>query len=234
MKKIVMTIMMFLGLASSGAFAAPLLDQYYEIGMDVADGPFRDGTVVYDDNNFNNSVAQTFTVGIGGELTGVAIQIGRYFGTGGTLGVDILGTSSGIPTGSSLASASLAWSSLPDWDVNIPSAFVFVDLSSFNLSVLPGDVLAIALSVLSGPDPQSTWDGYWQGQYSGGIAFSTWRSGFWEPQVLSDGQGGLLYGDMGFRTFVDPNTNQVPEPSTWMLIVSGLAGLAVLRKRFKV
>jgi hypothetical protein len=200
----------------------PVLDQQYIIGTSgPGNRPDREGVVV---ENEYNSVAQTFTVGIGGTLSSIALQLGTYSGTGGTIDVNIFGTaSSGLPAGDSLASASIGWSTLPTWSFYDPSAIVPFNLSSSHLSITAGAVLAIVVS--STPGANAAMDSYYPGGYLGGAAFGNY-SGSWQPMRLSM-DGIVVYGDVGFKTYVTPT----PEPTSILLLLGGTALLGLLHRR---
>jgi hypothetical protein len=162
--------------------------------------------------------AQSFTVGIGGLLTGadlLAFDGTPFFGAGAppvsAMIVQIRTLVAGLPTETVLASSTVPASSLP---VNPNSQFTHVDFSS-GISVVPGQVLALGITGAG-----VGWSGHVgsQATYSGGQAFVRNHAG--DPwQHLPDPGG--RESDFLFRTYVDPS--QVPEPSTLLLLVSASA-----------
>jgi len=166
----------------------------------------------------SNQLAQTFTVGIAGQLTGVDLQV---FQAGTTnqltenlvLVVYVPATSTN-PIGTILATANVYPADVPNLPQMLAGALVFVDLSAFSISVNQGDVLSLALTTAQPvPTPayvHYTWvtPGGLNGPYSAGQA---WRA------LLPNGFDALGNRDFGFQTYVDAGAiitvTPVPEPS---------------------
>jgi len=172
------------------------------------------------------SLAQTFTAGLAGQLAEVDMQLAKSAGATGDLTFTIRTTTNGLPNpddGQSLYTQTIALSSLPTNDdpfTQVPlTAF---DVSSAHINVTPGEVLALALSRTGpGTPPWATWqsssdlgsNAYSRGaQYQRSSSSSDWT-------LLTVGTVGQ---DAGFQTFV----SSVPEPSTFALGSIGAAGLA--------
>lgn len=160
--------------------------------------------------------AQTFTVGLSGQLVGVEIFTQAV--SGDILYWDLRPTTGGAPTAtqsSALASGSLLSSSLP------PSAsFYYFDLSSFNLTVSSGNVLAFTMWGTTG-NTVGGFSGRTDNGYAGGAAFTgaTGASTAWSE---------LANTDFKFQTYV------IPEPSTYALVVGVAAlGWAGWRRRLR-
>ena len=95
----------------------------------------------------DQDVAQTFTVGKTGILDSFEVLVRRR--TTATMRWNIVTTSSGVPTGTSLALGFVGESSIPA--LPFPGgAFLPIDVSAFNIGVTTGDVLAIVLEAIGG------------------------------------------------------------------------------------
>jgi hypothetical protein len=195
--------------------AAPVLDQSYD--------PFAAPTGVLGGFNLYSSQAlsQTFTVGTSGQLTSVDVMIRRALAVGSTtLFLDVRNTTvGGLPVSNDSGSGVLASVSFPSDSLSFNYAFFSVDLSSFNLDVTAGDLLAIALRT-----PDQTAIVQWAGElnpsfYVGGSAYFR-SSPVWQEFSFQ--------ADLGFRTFVDAAS--VPEPSALFLLPVAMVG-AVIRRR---
>lgn len=169
-------------------------------------------------------VAQTFTVGIGGELVGVALQISKYNFNLPTqdLLFEILPTIGGIPVEDNslaLANFTIPLANIPLFSP-ITDNFTFVDLSAFSITVTPGEVLAIALSTLGTGQyawlSQNTFEGP---TYSGGAEYSRRFTPSWGEVMPSQ--------DAGFITYV-------PEPAILTLMSIGLVGIGFVKRRTNV
>ena len=146
--------------------------------------------------------AQVFTVGLTGQMERIEALL---HGTGSAT-FDIWPTvgGSGVPVAidihSPLASGTI------HFDSDKP-AFAGVDITSANLNVTAGDVLAL-VQIGGSSTGSGSWAGDTSSGYGGGSFYSTYSS---DPS----GAWNLLDRDIGFRTFV------VPEPASLSLFTLG-------------
>lgn len=118
-----------------------------------------------------------------------------------------------------LAAGSVASSALSQ---GVPTFYRF-DLTSFNLNVTGGDVLAIALRSTSG-NTVASWRGRTDNGYAGGANY------FGAPGAGTTSWSLQATTDLAFRTYM-----AVPEPSTYAAIAGMAAlGLAAWRRKTRV
>lgn len=225
----------------SPAVAVPILDQSNLY-------PDSGGISTFTVYETENVLAQTFTAGLSGRL--VAVDLGLVDRRASEdLTISIFHTLAGLPD---LSGAPLATGALTPADVDLDSfSLETVDLSASNFDVVLAEMYAI---VLSSPTPfrreydwtHGSFDGFTGDRsapldpYAGGVGYfsddggATWSS-------LADGSG-LGSQDFSFRTIVDPspisgpgslvpNTSPIPEPGSLVLMATGIACLALLRRR---
>jgi hypothetical protein len=195
---------------ASPALATPILDQS-NITFLTFDGDGAPGSAVIPDQ----TVAQTFSVGISGVLTQIDLGIYRDADAIGDVTLNLLPASifPSFDLSPSLLSATIPIMSIPLLTTTLTS----VDVSSANLAVHLGDQLAVVLSRSVGSPDSPPWV-VWQDSdflfpYEGGSFFVAhpFIPG-WIP----------VSGDHRFQTWVDPTL--VPEPSTLLLLATGLLG----------
>jgi PEP-CTERM motif len=157
--------------------------------------------------------AQTFTVLQSGQFTRFEAQLGSNSET--TLRFEIWNVVSGVPAaipGTALASATFTFSGI---------GFFGADITPFNVTA--GEQLAL-VQIGGSATSSGTWFFDTAG-YGDGQAYSTFTSnptGNWN--VLSSASA-----DLGFKTYVDPS--EVPEPSTYALMLAGLGLLGFMARR---
>ncbi|MEA2081053.1 MAG: hypothetical protein U9P00_14605 [Pseudomonadota bacterium] len=140
--------------------------------------------------------AQTFTVGITGQLTNIEVLIEGFNQTADLL-VDVRPTINSIPA--SADSAILGEVAIPGSEIpGFPHTFINADFSSQNIQVTSGSELAIVLKI----DRSSQGGDYgWRGDtgdlYSSGVAYTRASTLDWFAPMSDD-----LTVDYGFKTFV--------------------------------
>ena len=178
-----------------------VVDQSYVPSLGSGTGNLSAG---FGSINPSQERAQSFTVGLSGDLVRVEVYIHRFSGTSGNLVADIRPVdASGHPTNTSLANAVVAGTDIPTFPD--PVVFFPLDFSGTPIAVHAGDHLAVALHGTAG-DITFTWIGDTPGAYTGGagqervIGNHSWISEFSGTE------------DLGFRTFVN-----IPEPAAGVL-----------------
>lgn len=206
--------------------AAPMLDQsvIYPTSGGIS------SYTIYETSTNEYVLAQTFTAGISGKLTGVGLALVDKASQ--DLSVSILETSGGLPD---VGAGVLATETLTPADVDLDSfSLEMVDFTSAALDLIAGEMYSIMLSSTTPFQQEYDWtrgsfdtftgdDLSPQDPYSGGVGYysdnggSTWTalSGYSE--------------DFSFQTFVDPTA--VPEPGSLGAFVAALAFLGVNRRR---
>ncbi|MEM0925533.1 MAG: PEP-CTERM sorting domain-containing protein [Planctomycetota bacterium] len=185
--------------------AEVVLDQSHDA---VTGTPGTPGTVMKDTSS---PQSQTFTVGVTGILDSIDLQVGNSNPVG-DLFLELLETSGGVPTPSSLGSVTV------DASTFVPGApaitYVNVPVSHLGIAVETGDVLAIELST---DDSNGYVWRYDLDGYAGGRNY--FRIGDTHGTTI----GSL---DYGFQTFV----TAIPEPGALVPLLT-LVGMLTLRKR---
>jgi hypothetical protein len=217
------------------AVAAPVLDQSFE--------PTKSDISAFIGGGY--SFAQTFRTGQTGILSKIDVLISSMSTSDidtSLLVFDILGTTGGLPDENKV----LAQLMVPRPQLNAPDGWFTFDLSSIGLNVSANDLLAIEMHSdgnSNNADPFQCIVAGWTGQIGAEIPVSTAfkkgpdTNGSWNPcfgYVSAPFEfGNALYGGpvtYGFRTYVNP----VPEPSSWVLVISGLFGILVYAYRRKL
>ncbi|MDR1145521.1 MAG: autotransporter-associated beta strand repeat-containing protein [Verrucomicrobiales bacterium] len=158
----------------------------------------------------------------------VNVSEGGVFGGSGTISGALLTLEAGagltgggvLSTGTLILSGALTWSDLIyQWDIAADDDYDWLDFSDG--LALSGDNL-VQVNALNGLDGLS--DRSWtilSGQTSGGLELWSLNQAAVDAGFTLDFQGANLL----------LNYSAIPEPSTWALIVTGVALLAVLRRR---
>lgn len=211
MKQTLTAIAFVFSLSVSPALAGPIvLDQSYDA---VASGSGGGSSI-----DLGQSVAQTFTVGIGGTLAQLDLQVQMESGTTGDLIINFLAVdNTGLPDiGQSLGSLRFNAGLVPPNDAS-NVVYTSFDVSPLNLAVAPGDVLAFEMAY-----DTNDGGGYIPFQpdappyYAGGGTSSRFNPNPYTSLDLDD--------DVGFQTYVE-----VPEPGSLALL--GLGGLLIAWRR---
>lgn len=198
------------GSGASGALAQPVVDQSQLAGN------------IYWAISTGEDIGQTFTVGVSGTLAGVEMSLGSGSATT-SLTFQVLTTSGGVPQATPvLASVTIPASSLPGAG---PTALLlgsvtgtYVDLSSANIAVTAGQVLAFRLSTADTKYFNIRGNGGTGTSYAGGSRFSNYS---------------LQGDDLTFKTFVGKGSS-IPAVSRWgvalFILALGVLGLFLARR----
>lgn len=193
----------FAMLVATGAAAVPVLDQDNSSATVIGAGAGSLGTTF--------GRAQTFTVGVAGDLAAIEFQLGNVNDTPSR--IDILATSGGVPTGGSPVDPSVLGTVFGGTN---NAGWASFDVLSLGLSVAVGDVLAFKV-----------WEGHVLAadtSYAGGNAF------FFNTGANID-DWATQSSELLFRTYVEEAAPAVPLPAGLPLLLSGVAALAITRKR---
>lgn len=229
---------------SSSVNAGQSLDQGYTptlaSGPMIASAPYRQSPTILGQAQTLPWLAQTFEVGLSGQLTGVDLLLSKrdvaHDSSFGPLTISLFSVNSGMP--STQWAATTIQSSVVGYAPN-DGAWLNIDFSMQNLSVAAGDKLAI---VVHRPDTGTAYDNdtfygwslpiWWYGgtlgDYLNGDAFMNSDSGSWN-KLTGYADPTLQGSDFGFRTYVAA----VPEPETYAIMMAGLGllGFMVWRKK---
>ena len=190
--------------------------------------PTASGALILDQSSAGNGsreninvccefIGQTFTVGLGGALAAVSVDVRSLVGA--PMRVGVLETTGGTPGQNVLTSASVIGSSPLDRIIRFASP----------IAVTPGEVLALAVwfpNVASHSVTAGIWTGTAGNAYGGGQAFSgtlaiddNYASPIeWRP----NGRFGEV--DVNFRTYID-DAFGVPVPATAYLFLIGIVAV---------
>lgn len=223
-----------------GALAIPIVDQSFPDSSFPDTGAISPGNVgsnIGKPGSYDLESAQTFTVGVSGLLTrldvGIRSSLYQSTGSGVDLLIDFRPTLDGVPIWDDSSALSSFVLSTEDFLDDQQSRIHSIDLTSVGLYVTAGEQLAI---VMRAPGSTGTLDMYsWQGYYSdpnhvyeGGSRYSR------NLQLAYMGWKETPEMDLIFRTWVNSDTDPVPEPATMLLLGTGLIGLAGTRRKMKL
>jgi len=202
----------------TAANGAEVLDQSFTAGV-----PTNSGANIYGPPG-PVSTAETFTTGISGVLSRVAVEVAHYPGNG-DLSVRILRTTNGVPD--TTWDSVLGVATVPASSVPYSQTLVSVPLTGAPIHVTAGEVLAIALSIDTTGGTSYQWYGIASRSvpYAGGTTFQEYFStnGQWISVADSSGFGAQGYSfASGFQTYVT-----VPEP----VGLTGIGLLALILRR---
>lgn len=175
-------------------------------------------------NEADAYVAQTFTAGVTGILTGVSIDILSDTVSGSPaispfpMNVSIYTVVDGVPT-SNILGATVGPGSIP---------LSYLISFSAPMAIESGTQYAIAVNYIGAPPigpgaGQGFWVGATGNPYSGGAAFASVDGNKWFEE---DSSPGVPVGDLFFQTYVTPAA--VLEPSSLTLITVGMFALLLL------
>lgn len=217
------TVIFVMCIAAAFCPAATILDQHFEYD-DCAAYPVCGGSVGRADN------AQTFTAGLAGLITRIDVLVQRLNINSGNLLFDLLPTVGSVPVEN--LDRSFASIVRPALGIAMEPQWISFDLTSFGVSIHPGDMLAIVLR-----DTTATCCAtyLWRGSFDGSIYAGGQRylrgddiSGpVWNGGTLGTPPSNQANIDLDFRVFVDTEPARAPEPGTWALTILGMSALAL-------
>jgi hypothetical protein len=177
------------------------------------------------------SQAQTVTVGISGKLSRIDLQVLDESSFSGDLYVSIIRGSIIDPSSRNIGTTSIRGSSLPTYGTISSLQYFSFDLTGYSFDFDAGDIFSILLYTkadIFGGDKAVLW------------IFGSDRTDF---SNIADYTGGANYisindspyeqtrFDRGFRTWVEPFAVNVPEPATGLIVLAGISGIVLIRRK---
>lgn len=186
-------------------------------------------------NGMGSGLAQTFSVGVGGVLQGIALGLDV---AGAETELELLQTFGGVPTFNILATTTTISQQYGCNGSGCTPNLTYFNMNGSHIEVTAGEVLAIEPISLSVPKNigHNSWelDISHSNPYIGGYLYY-----FNNPLVNNwtiDASQSYFYpgqmADAVFATYVE-NATAVPEPSSFLLIVTGLFFLLILPTSFR-
>lgn len=209
----------FAALLASSVGASPVIDQAYVLPAGSGAGSAAVGGP--------DKAAQTFTVGLAGNLTGAdvgVLLIGNATTTG-TVTIELRPATAGGPVNSVLRSVQMPIASFP-YATAPSNALTHVDFGANPLPVTAGELLTLDVAYAGSVNSNVVWlDNYVQ-PYAGGRAYNTGGPGdAWAALQQVNGQTQSFF----FQTYVDPAASSVPLPPGALLALPTVLGLLAVR-----
>jgi hypothetical protein len=227
-------ILMSLGLVATAAYGDQIDQSLTLSNLSPTDG-FASVSL---DGYAPRIVAQTFTAGLTGQLSGVSVLISQPLNIVTPIAdikFTVFGTLDGAPSGSPLFATTV----VPNPSgATVGGSVVMLGLSDIipvaNVSIIAGDTYAIGVQAVNIQPSDPGGELYQLGLYPSDNR-DPYTGGTWLAQ---SGTGWSVMDqsppeDAFFETYVNPATSSIPEPPTWSLLLAGLVSIIFLRFRPK-
>jgi hypothetical protein len=214
--------------------AIPLIDQGNLTFVTSMTSPAASSVTVTDSNQLppTRRQAHTVTTGVSGILSRLDLQVINQFGDG-ALNVTIMRGNFVDPAATTLGTITIADSDLPTLGTIASLQYFTLDLSGYSFAFDAGDVFSILLRATSNIAGSRKSVGWIYGadatdltgipDYTGGVNYIITDL----PSSQTIEQSVF---DRGFRTWVEPDIINIPEPAPLLLGAFGILGITFSRR----